>query len=103
MLTITLAVNDERIQHVEVVNSGPVGGTYAVGDGPGGDGERVYVWRCGVLAGEVRHFRRNGAAALAHQVLGDVRLAELREALAGYRKDTGAPASGADRTGRSES
>lgn len=84
MLSITIDVNGVPVEVIDVVNRGPVGGTYDHGDHPGGGGLRVYEWsvrpapskvRRVVERGTVEHQRDAGATQLALQVLASLRLA----------------------------
>lgn len=74
-MLITLAINHQPIDSIEVVNRGPVDGVYAEGDGPGGDGERVYEFVGRDGSGFVHHTRGDGALALASKVLAEIRRA----------------------------
>lgn len=69
MITVDVAINGTSLHHIEVVNRGPLGGTYVGGDWPGGGGPRVYRWTCGEMVGEVVHERASGAPLLAAAVL----------------------------------
>jgi hypothetical protein len=83
MLTIQLLVNGDRIDEIEVVNRGPVGGSdgasFDAGDSEGGGGLRRYEWRVSRTTkskhrGVVVHRRSDGARALAMHVLADIEL-----------------------------
>lgn len=84
MLSITIDVNGVPVEVIDVVNRGPVGGTYDHGDHPGGGGLRVYEWtvrpasatvlRRVTERGTVEHRRSDGATQLGLQVLASLLL-----------------------------
>lgn len=72
-LRVTLDVNGKTIDIIKVINRGPVGDQYELGDFEGGDGERHYVWSSiNGQSGDVIHARRDGASALVAKVLNEL-------------------------------
>lgn len=71
-LRIRMDINGDDIDNICITNRGPLDGLYEEGDGPGGDGVRLYSFTSERVCGYVEHRRGDGAHALAWRVLMDI-------------------------------